>query len=117
MSTLEEIKKRAENATPGPWFRQYVDVVTTDPDPRDIHSDAPRECRISRRAEHLDFKDAQGIRDADFIAHARTDVPKLVNALERVEALLMLAEGTLGYGAGGVVMAEAIRIQIQEALS
>ena len=87
-TALEAIKARAEKATEGPWFRQYGDVITAEPDPRDIHSDAPRDCRISRRAEHLDYKDPQGIKDAEFIAYSRTDVPKLVAALEAVQARL-----------------------------
>ena len=68
---LAEIKAREQAATPGPWeyecFGRYEDhdecVLKTGTD----------ECEISAKE------------DAEFIAHARTDIPALVAEVERQE--------------------------------
>lgn len=66
---LQAIKARAAAATPGPWS-----VNNTDPDVV-LDSDG----RFVGRAD----EDA----DAEFIAHARTDVPALIAEVERLREL------------------------------
>lgn len=81
---LGELKSAADGATPGPWFREYGDVVASDPDPRDVHYDDPRPARVFQRAGHLDDRDRQGIRNAVFAVLARSSTAGLVEALEGV---------------------------------
>lgn len=83
---LAPIRERLEAATPGPWFREYGDVITNDPDPRDVEEgyDDPRNLRVVRAAPHLAKKEPQGIRNADFIANAPTDLTRLLAAIEAV---------------------------------
>lgn len=88
---LAEIKARAQAATPGPWFagdanggdppherRPFWVVSTEDTDP-DL-GEAPEEWAAEIRVG------AQG--DAEFIAHAREDVPALVAEVERLQTAL-----------------------------
>lgn len=87
MTTLDEIRTRVEAATEGPWFREYGDVITSDEDLRPSEQDADGNgpsLRICEKAPHLDRRDRQGINNAAFIAHARTDIPKLLAALDAV---------------------------------
>ena len=76
MSTLEEIKARAGRATPGPWEaqlsfnREWMLILA--------NSGTADEDHIGKVADDD---------DAEFIAHARTDVLNLLAALEAVEAL------------------------------
>jgi len=73
---LAQIKARAEAATPGPW--EVVDGFTTDPlvmvDGAVVRVDV-----TSGEASVQDW------RDGAFIASARTDVPWLVEQVERLE--------------------------------
>jgi hypothetical protein len=86
---LEPIQNRLNAATPGPWFREYSDVITSDPDPRDVEEgyDDPRSMRIVRAAPHLNKREPQGIKNADFIAAAPTDQARLLAAVQAVTAL------------------------------
>lgn len=74
---LEEIKERAERATPAPWYIGHVNEVT---DACEIfYTDGER---------GLDLAKVYNRNDQAFIANARTDIPKLVQVLEvAVEAL------------------------------
>lgn len=76
-----------------------------------------RNCDFDCQAHGEEEDCGPGQSDGARIAHSLADVPKLLAALEAVEARAILAENTLSYGAGGVLMAEAIRAQIEEALS
>lgn len=69
---LDEIQARADAATPGPWEHvgSYGRIV----------SGPVQVCRAYG-------DDGTATPDAAFIAHARTDVPRLVAALRAVEAL------------------------------
>lgn len=83
MITLDEIAARADAATEGPWEATPNDRIVSstktwpEGDPYDVagmfgHKGAVVEgCRTP---------------DAEFIAHAREDVPRLVAALKAVEA-------------------------------
>lgn len=82
---LAAIRERAEAATEGPW----VDGMGTHGNP----ADGPEFCevRTTPTDDHtrgitiaeLDLVQAAA-QDAEFIAHARADVPRLVDALEAV---------------------------------
>lgn len=78
---LAEMKERCEAATPGPWKRvtgDYVGFVgeqffaVTDTSP-DEDGDLKSIC-ASQRVK---------LENADFIAHARSDLPKLLACLEK----------------------------------
>jgi len=79
---LNEIRARCEAATPGPW--------------RNIGEPLSGYPRIFSDAEHGGFRqpficgiraaDEQANNDAEFMAHAREDIPALLDALEAAEA-------------------------------
>lgn len=81
MSDLEAIKARAEAATEGPWH--------IDHDERTVRAIDPANGKImfNRAGTPHRHWQQQGQADAEFIAHARDDVPRLVAALEAVENL------------------------------
>lgn len=74
MINLEEIEARANAATPGPWeaFDNYIS--TGDEIFADVHSSNPM------------YGDASN--DTQFIAHAREDVPSLLEEVKRLRSLL-----------------------------
>lgn len=71
---LAVIKERAEKATEGPWYVDNYDGSVRGDDNKFICSQ--------------NFEDS----DAEFIAHARQDVPKLVVEVERLQAQEHFAE-------------------------
>lgn len=78
---LDEIQARADAATDGPWAaieRALGDVYIAELGMYGVAWDEPAEWHDS---------DEASLADAEFIAHARTDVPRLVAALRAVEAL------------------------------
>ena len=68
LARLAEIRARCEKATKGPWHRGPFYLT-------DIES------RTGRVAE-CQLMTPQGAEDADFIAHAREDIPALLAALK-----------------------------------
>ena len=90
-SRLDEIKARAAAATGGPWKwdNRRVPTLNGMAGSRDVYryetevieADHNGECGC-RSACQLDL--TVGPADAEFIAHARTDVPRLVAAVESV---------------------------------
>ncbi len=85
-SKLDEIAARADAATEGPWETiQSADEETTTwleaPYDDVLHHDTRGHGHM--RQDFAWMKRA----DAEFIAHAREDIPKLVAALRTVEAL------------------------------
>ena len=85
---LAEIEARAEAATPGPWgIYGYIGVLQTDGKRRNIIDIGflgtdERGFEISVRVEETGIKP----KDADFIAHARTDIPALLAHIRELEA-------------------------------
>ena len=81
MSALEDIKARVEAATEGPWVEFHENGT---PGVTEAFHCAPATGTflVNYGADH-----DQQSRDATFIAHSRTDIPKLLAALEAVEAL------------------------------
>ena len=65
---LNAIKERAAKATPGPWYHNRHNEITT-----------PNGARLAQTVTGL---------DAEFIATAREDVPALVAEVERLRAEL-----------------------------
>lgn len=87
---LTRIKERADAATPGPWvvhapYGDWEAEVVTAEEPATATTRAAAAERIAHADScgdvWFDFKDAV------FIAHARTDLPRLTAALESVLAL------------------------------
>jgi hypothetical protein len=88
MKILDEIRGRLEAATPGPWWT-----------PNHIH---PAEVFSGTGlGDDVCVAEEMTKRDAEFIAHAREDVPKLLDALAAVEStakyLDTLADGDKHY--------------------
>jgi hypothetical protein len=87
---LEAIRKRSEAATPGPW---YWDKFNLDED--DYDTEMPY--LNSEKDSIMDFGDGEQFyptegtppneADAEFIAHAREDVPKLLAEIERLKTV------------------------------
>ena len=83
---VEEIRARCDKATEGPWKTHLVDdtsIVTED------GTDVCTTCDSSQ-AEREDGYNVEYERmeaDADFIAHARTDIPALLAEVTRLTAV------------------------------
>jgi len=89
MSRLEEIKKRTEAATPGPWEWQL--------DPKD----SSELMAVLRGSNHeIVIGKVISVDNHEFISHSRTDVPWLLERLEEAVGLLRVfkAAGPLRYG-------------------
>jgi hypothetical protein len=101
---LAAIRERAEAATEGPWHRDRTNSLGA--------------YVISVRNRAFTIVDGLLKRDAEFIAHARTDVPALVGALEAV--LDLTAEWGSGMASPlyelGPDVATEIRTAIETAL-
>ncbi len=88
---LKAIKARAEAATPGPWVSELEDDSDGSPFGhrwtyiRGVSQPGPDGQVIFRYDD--DYGTDQRS-DSEFIAHARTDVPALVAAVERLRAEL-----------------------------
>jgi hypothetical protein len=85
---LAAIRARAAAATPGPWLGDptgtvcaAVDVVPDGQGGEILPPDGPMEVAECYRRELPDER----ARNADFIAHARSDVPALLDALNLLE--------------------------------
>lgn len=87
MSRLDDIKAREAAATEGPWF--YRPLVLG----------APSTTVMSGDRQVGYFSVGQAIpTDATFIAHARQDIPWLVERIDAVLALHTPFEWSFGYG-------------------
>lgn len=113
---LDQIKARAGAATKGPWevcafdsghseFEMSVSVITASAGDRICDMDG-----LGRTLNEIDARD-DGVADAEFIAHARTDVPALVAALRAV--LDLKSE----YGSPRFVLSTDLETTITEALN
>lgn len=78
---IEAIRKRTEAATPGPWLSAK------------LHGEW---CAVNeeRRIVAEMYQDCD-VQDADFIAHAREDVPKLLAEIERLSRMLNIYASAL----------------------
>lgn len=98
---LDAIKARAGAASPGPWevsmfdsghskFEMSVSVIASH------NGDSIADMDGLGRTHNEDprFQD-DGLRDADFIAHARDDIPALVAEVKSLTAQLQAAQATI----------------------
>lgn len=99
---LQEMAARAEAATPGPWHVRYLDdehamnlvAVSTVPDtgegerwPHFDHREIVAATLI-QQPRYVDHSDGRWDVNADFIAAARQDVPRLITEIRRLWKLL-----------------------------
>lgn len=77
---LEEVRRRCEAATPGPWI-SYVEG-------RDHTSGDSVIVRGPEGSEEDLYVIGGTAADQDFIAHARQDIPLLLKKIERLQSLL-----------------------------
>ena len=79
---LEAIKARERAATPGPWLPSGYgwNIVSAGEDGVSVSTRAPQ--------TYLDGTDYDPRADAQFIAHAREDVPALVAEVERLREIV-----------------------------
>jgi hypothetical protein len=87
MTDIDAIRARAEAATEGPWEFDDIDIVIESG--RDVST-----YNVVLRVMSGGTV-AGGIADAKFIAHSRTDIPTLLDALESTHALLAFANGQI----------------------
>ncbi len=88
---LEEIKQREAKATPGPWQQKDRYKVWG---PCRHHRDCSHMQKVADIAFHANTQFEGTKDDAEFIAHARHDIPYLLRRLEAAEAFIHKA----GYG-------------------
>lgn len=82
---LDEIQRRAESAQLGPWRVDPVSSVGENWPLAFFGNDGKRDWVVAtdqRRASSLNGAGAK--EDAEFVAHARTDVPRLVAEVRRL---------------------------------
>ena len=98
---LDEIQARADAATDGPWEHvgSYGRIV----------SGPVQVCRAYG-------DDGKATPDAPFIAHARTDIPRLVAALRAVEALVAPYRSRADGWSPEAALARAVDTAIRDAL-
>lgn len=80
---LDEIRKRLEAATPGPWFYRNAGVRKKCKKAEIKLADCPVAFRGPDIEEHKG-----GYNDAEFIAHAPEDIAYLLAEVERLNALV-----------------------------
>jgi hypothetical protein len=92
MDRIEEIRERERNATPGPW---EPDLDVSDPDVPEIEANilndgltvffiSGTDLRCHEQEDWKRARESRAYKDAEFIAHAREDIPYL---LERIDEL------------------------------
>jgi hypothetical protein len=73
---IDAIEARANAATPGPWWaEEHRHTITGD-----------AEWVVWMREDKMSDNTILGEEDAEFIAHAREDVPKLIAEVRRLQA-------------------------------
>lgn len=86
MSTIQNIRSRVEKASPGPWERDTNVPFST----KFMGIFAPELKRYIIRAED---EPTTTRADAEFIAHAREDIPALLAIIDNIHALVMSTDG------------------------
>jgi len=102
---LARIRQRAEAATKGPWKAK----------PYWIYDSLDSRVRVTSPTDGDDHNTAEMVllKDAEFIAHARTDIPRLLGALD---AVLALADEWNTLALGDQFYARHIRAAVNDAL-
>lgn len=83
---LEEIRAREAKATQGPWMTADTEIVGGP-------EEGPFELVASCRQTQKSFEQEEA--DADFIAHARTDIPTLLSHISTLEERVVFLEKAL----------------------
>lgn len=100
-SEIRAIRERAEKASPAPWRRELVPTTIGS-----CHKIGPFPSNMRDRLTHLclyvDGSPRTAVAEelaanADFIAHAREDVPALLAEVERLRKALEAASSSLGW--------------------
>lgn len=83
---LAEVREREQAATKGPWERTDVEILI-DGDGMDASTLEPN-LVLQRNPDGTVLRDTWELNgeDIDFIAHARSDVPKLLRIIERLQS-------------------------------
>ncbi|MBS4195388.1 hypothetical protein [Lederbergia citri] len=81
---IETIRKRAEAATEGPWFHTNYHVATKP----EVHGGYPPNSASICETCDGEYIENYNKADAEFIAHARTDIPKLLAEIERLRSII-----------------------------
>ena len=97
----EAVRRRAEAATPGPWK-----PWTTDDYPSVVYFENGASFRVAVCSGW-----SNNAADAEFIAHARADVPALLDALEAAEARLAAIESAAWAAVRAVEPLSGVTIQ------
>lgn len=97
---IREIEQRAAAATPGPWFVRQLDddyamslvAVSIAPDtgqgerwPDFDHREIVA-ATLVQQPRYVDVADQQWDENAEFIAHAREDIPRLLAEIRRLRS-------------------------------
>lgn len=82
---LQAIKERVAAATPGPWYYNNAHVATKE---GVAGGYPPNEASVCELYDGEYIENKNGVNDARFIAHARQDVPVLVEEVERLRKAL-----------------------------
>lgn len=83
---LAAIRERAEKSTPGPWVRRGQWIVGGDKGWDEVLAPDDVECGLYcyGGTSRIELSEE----DADFIAHAREDIPALLTHIDELEAEL-----------------------------
>jgi hypothetical protein len=95
---LDQIERRTDAATPGPWFVRFLDdvdamslvAVSTQPDTGqgerwpDFEPSTIIAATVVQEPRYVDIEDGRWDENARFIAHARSDIPRLVAEVRRL---------------------------------
>ena len=98
---LDEMQQRCDTATAGPWFIRVLDdahamtlyAVSTKPDTNqgerwpDFEQWTMVAATLVQEPRYVSIEDERWVENARFIAHARSDVPRLVAEVRRLRAL------------------------------
>ena len=122
MIDTKAIEEREAKATPGPWTQEaWLEIlksaVQADVNEHDFNKEAFRIL--------ADWPTKEVLQDADFIAHARTDIPSLLSAVKEKDAEIALLRKALARAAhvltemadGAGVTAEEHDAAVAEALA
>lgn len=94
---LDAIKARVAKATAGEWATIYrFNVITLDKNSQEVNTaflEADNVIATTTDGEFIQTQNAEN--DADFIAHARQDVPALIAEVERLQKVLKNTDADL----------------------
>jgi len=110
---LQEIRERAEKATVGPWKWVAEDVsVLALYGPRDSEDHVLWSQICEACQKHQNRCTAPSDADASFIAHARRDIPDLLDHIDTLKAEMATTKGSLEMALKGSV--DAIEVMASE---